>query len=87
MKHTITVSQTGSSALFQRAAVDKLHTLSLKRLLFALTERFHRWRMLSRERYLLRTLSDDMLKDIGITRRDAEREAGRPFWDDRGIRR
>jgi uncharacterized protein YjiS (DUF1127 family) len=35
----------------------------------------------------LRHLSDDMLKDIGISREDVQRESHRPFWDDRGWRR
>jgi hypothetical protein len=29
----------------------------------------------------LGALSDQLLKDIGLSRVDAEREAGRPFWD------
>ncbi|WP_428606944.1 DUF1127 domain-containing protein [Sedimenticola sp.] len=56
-------------------------------LLRKLADSLHRWRMLSRERYLLMTLSDATLKDIGISRLDAESEARRPFWDDQGIRR
>nr|WP_290695637.1 DUF1127 domain-containing protein [Halomonas sp. UBA3074] len=50
-------------------------------------EKFYRWRQLRRERYALRHLSDDMLKDIGISREAVRREARRPFWDDRGWRR
>lgn len=49
--------------------------------------RFNRWRQLSRERDALRHLSDDMLKDIGISRDAVQREARRPFWDDSGWRR
>jgi uncharacterized protein YjiS (DUF1127 family) len=30
-------------------------------------------------------MSDHMLKDLGLTRADALREAGRPFWDDGGV--
>lgn len=33
-----------------------------------------------RERQALRALPDYLLKDIGITRLDAEREAQKPFW-------
>lgn len=33
------------------------------------------------QRRALLGLSDVMLKDIGISRADAEREAARPFWD------
>lgn len=50
-------------------------------------ERLYRWRQLRRERYALRNLSDDMLKDIGLSREVVQREARRPFWDDRGWRR
>ena len=50
-------------------------------------ERFYRWRQLRRERDSLRHLSDDMLKDIGISRDDVQRESRRPFWDDHGWRR
>lgn len=41
------------------------------------------WRELSRQRRELGALSDHLLKDIGLSRVDAEREAGRPFWDNR----
>lgn len=50
------------------------------------TDRLDRWQRLARERRQLLALSDHMLKDIGLTRADAEREASRPFWDDRDIR-
>lgn len=49
--------------------------------------RFNRWRQLSRERDALSNLSDDMLKDIGISREAVQRESRRPFWDDSGWRR
>jgi len=50
-------------------------------------EKFYRWRQLRRERDTLRHLSDDMLKDIGLSREAVQREARRPFWDDHGWRR
>lgn len=34
-----------------------------------------------RERRAMRALSDDMLKDLGLSRGDVEREAGRSFFD------
>lgn len=37
------------------------------------------WRRLSTRRMLLK-LSDQHLRDIGLTRAQAEREASRPFW-------
>ena len=43
-----------------------------------------RWQELARQRRALGAMSDHMLKDLGLTRADALREAGRPFWDDGG---
>jgi uncharacterized protein YjiS (DUF1127 family) len=40
-----------------------------------------RWQELARERRALMRLDDYMLKDIGISRAEAQREADRPFWD------
>lgn len=37
------------------------------------------WRRLNTRRTLLK-LSDQHLRDIGLTRTQAEREASRPFW-------
>ncbi|MBZ9557528.1 MULTISPECIES: DUF1127 domain-containing protein [unclassified Modicisalibacter] len=48
--------------------------------------RLARWSRLRHERQQLRHLSDAMLRDIGLTRDDVEREASRPFWDDDGTR-
>lgn len=35
----------------------------------------------ARERRALREMSEDALKDIGLSRFDVEREAARSFWD------
>jgi uncharacterized protein YjiS (DUF1127 family) len=40
-----------------------------------------RWHEVRRQRRALLALSDQLLKDIGISRADATREAARPFWD------
>ena len=39
-----------------------------------------KWRSHARSRRELLALDDRMLKDIGITRIDAQREAAKPFW-------
>ena len=44
--------------------------------------RLVRWQELAVQRYTLLELDDRMLKDIGLSRADAWREARRPFWDD-----
>ncbi|MFY0991068.1 DUF1127 domain-containing protein [Halomonas sp. C05BenzN] len=49
--------------------------------------RLARWNRLRHERHQLGELSDDLLRDIGLTRREALREARRPFWDVTGGRR
>jgi uncharacterized protein YjiS (DUF1127 family) len=41
-----------------------------------------RWQELARQRRALLRLDDHMLKDIGVSRTDALREAERPFWDE-----
>lgn len=40
----------------------------------------HKWRRRSREREELAQLDDRMLKDIGLTRVDAEFLSNKPFW-------
>jgi uncharacterized protein YjiS (DUF1127 family) len=40
------------------------------------------WRQRSEQRRELAALSDRTLRDIGITRLDAVREAQKPFWRD-----
>lgn len=46
------------------------------RLLAALLRMHERWH----QRRDLRELDDHLLRDIGITREQARREAGKPFW-------
>jgi uncharacterized protein YjiS (DUF1127 family) len=41
-----------------------------------------RWLTLYHQRQELARLSDDTLKDIGMSRADIEREVARPFWYD-----
>jgi uncharacterized protein YjiS (DUF1127 family) len=54
----------------------------LQKLASVTAARLLRWHEVARQRRTLRTLDDRMLKDIGVTRADAEREASRPFWRD-----
>jgi uncharacterized protein YjiS (DUF1127 family) len=54
----------------------------LQKFALAAVARLLRWHELARQRRALLTLDDRMLKDIGITRAAAEREASRPFWND-----
>ncbi len=38
------------------------------------------WQQRSRDRQQLQSLSDHMLRDIGLTRADVFAEASKPFW-------
>jgi uncharacterized protein YjiS (DUF1127 family) len=40
------------------------------------------WAVRANQRRTLIDLPDYLLKDIGVSRADAEREAGKPFWRD-----
>ena len=82
MEHSLTCQQNE-----QRPQVEKRQLVQERESRVTWLARFNRWRQLSRERHALRHLSDDMLKDIGISREAVQREARRPFWDDHGWRR
>lgn len=41
-----------------------------------------RWEQLARQRGQLARMSDEMLKDIGLSRADVMEESERHFWDD-----
>ena len=38
------------------------------------------WQDRARQRHHLRELNDHLLRDMGISRADVEREASKPFW-------
>jgi len=46
-----------------------------------ISQRILVWQSVSRQRRELRRISDHLLKDVGLSRVDADREAARPFWD------
>lgn len=52
------------------------------RLLRTAWHQLRRWRALYHQRQQLASLSDEMLKDIGLSRADVETEINRPFWDE-----
>ena len=45
-------------------------------------QRVLHWRELARQRRELATMSDEALKDIGLSRADIQQEVERPFWAD-----
>jgi uncharacterized protein YjiS (DUF1127 family) len=50
------------------------------RLLLDLLSRFLGWRERARSRHLLLQLDDRMLRDVGLSRSDADRECAKHFW-------
>jgi uncharacterized protein YjiS (DUF1127 family) len=54
---------------------------AIGRALAGIFETLVRWQEVSIQRRRLLELDAHMLKDIGISRADAVREARRPFWD------
>lgn len=50
--------------------------------LAAAWHRIRRWEQLAYEREQLARMSDEMLKDIGLSRADVEQESERHFWED-----
>lgn len=52
------------------------------RLLERIGNKLQLWLVTARRRRELRNLSDGILKDIGLSRVDAERTANRPFWQE-----
>jgi len=53
---------------------------SARRLVAELRTLIDEWRRRARGRRELAALSDRCLRDIGLTRYDANREARKPFW-------
>lgn len=66
----------------QPCATSATSRYSLGRLLRAAWRQLGRWHALYRQRQQLASLSDEMLKDIGLSRADIETETTRPFWDE-----
>ncbi|AWY40460.1 DUF1127 domain-containing protein [Pseudomonas putida] len=61
---------------FHAAEKHSVHLIS------DLLHKVSRWYELHRERELLASLSDEALKDIGMSRADVEFESVKPFWND-----
>ena len=78
--HSFSPNNRHDKAPAARAAGDFMQSLwrAVQRMAVTLL----RWQELAHERYALMELDDRLLKDIGLSRADAVREARRPFWDD-----
>lgn len=61
---------------------QKGYVLMVKRPFSGLFQRVLRWHELHHERGLLASMSDDALKDLGLSRADVEYESHWHFWQD-----
>jgi uncharacterized protein YjiS (DUF1127 family) len=59
---------------------DAARPRSLPRLSFNLSATIRIWIARSHQRQALAELNDHLLRDIGVTRHEALREAAKPFW-------
>ena len=66
----------------QAIEIDGAVLFSDRNIITHLILKLLRWLELVEQRRRLLQLGDRMLKDIGVSRADAERESQRPFWDD-----
>ena len=57
-----------------------LESAAPRRLLPNLFSRFRAWRERARSRHLLLELDDRMLRDVGLSRSDVDRECTKHFW-------
>lgn len=66
----------------RKAKMVRLETFKTLRIPFPqLTRSISVWRSVMRERRALGKLSDEALRDLGLSRAATEREAARAFWD------
>jgi len=59
---------------------DRLLKVLAPRWPINLLTRFLDWRERARGRHLLRQLDDRMLRDVGLSRSDVDRECAKHFW-------
>ena len=53
---------------------------TIRRAIGALASTVRLWNQKALQRRALRALDDEQLHDIGVSRKDAEHEARKPFW-------
>jgi uncharacterized protein YjiS (DUF1127 family) len=59
---------------------ERDRTSVLHHILARMASEIREWRRRSRDRRALAAMSDRSLRDIGLTRYDADWEASKPFW-------
>jgi uncharacterized protein YjiS (DUF1127 family) len=54
--------------------------IRLSSVLAAIADAYANWHERSTQRRILARLDDRMLRDVGLSRADVEREVAKPFW-------
>ncbi|MBE8591271.1 DUF1127 domain-containing protein [Pseudomonas sp. MAFF 301449] len=80
--HSAPHTLTSSPREGEKMKGQKGYVLMVKRPFAGLFQRVARWQTLRHERQMLASMSDDALKDIGLSRADVEQETHRHFWED-----
>ena len=83
LKQSVLVGKTcglGDGTFPVATTTEKLHPLDLSARVEMVLDTLSVWNTRRRQRQQLRTLPDNMLRDIGVSRLDAEAEAAKPFW-------
>jgi uncharacterized protein YjiS (DUF1127 family) len=79
-----TIDTFGGSTAASAASLEAAHVNFVRRLAestLGAAKWFSEAMLKRRTRHTLRELPDELLRDIGITRAEAMREAKRPFWE------
>jgi len=58
----------------------EIHRITVKSVLLLVWNTLIRWQRRATMRHALREMDDRMLRDIGLTRRQVDREANKSFW-------
>lgn len=63
-----------------RSPVRQSVGLALRAIIVRIIATLHQWQERARQRQALRELDERMLRDIGLTPSDVDRETRKPFW-------
>lgn len=75
---TITLSHAYSARSARRTLMAAVKWVGS--VLFAVWQKLEIWQERANQRHRLLELDERLLKDIGVSRAEAEREAQKPFW-------
>lgn len=75
-----TLRVVGIGQVRSEAPAMMMATRDIGPLICKISDRIHLWQERAQQRRRLMALDDRVLRDIGVSRADAEREYRKPFW-------